>query len=196
MTKVIYRLVGEHGQLGDQLLGQPGWDIAYVCKVCWCLPLTSACPATVAWWYWCLPWRWCKGKEQTKIFTWSSLLQSHKRCGLDGIRCRRSLVLGFPAERDFRFSSALRLMAQLPTASHKRCSNQVIKFCKTRTSLMPCAPNLFKYKHFRTGRQIPSLFLLISFTTGFSSWHEYKDQVFLNKNQIFLNKDQIFLNKG
>ena len=79
-------------------------------------------------------------------------------------------VLGFPAERDFRFSSALRLMAQLPTASHKRCSNQVIKFCKTRTSLMPCAPNLFKYKHFRTGRQIPSLFLLISFTTGFSSW--------------------------
>ena len=122
MTMVIYRLVGEHGQLRRSTIGHLDslGETLLMCARCvgayhWQVPAqlpspsgTDACPEEGI------------RASRTKMFTWSSFLQSHKLCGLDGIRCRRSterdqpmwmekkntFVLGFQAQQDFVLSCA------------------------------------------------------------------------------------------
>ena len=88
MTMVIYRLVGEHGQLrrstighldslGETLLMCARCANAYHCKVPAQLPSSDgsdACPEEGV------------RASNTKMITWSSFLQSHKQRGQDAVR--------------------------------------------------------------------------------------------------------------
>ena len=134
------------------------------------LTTVSACPATVAWWYWCLPWRWCKGKQNPRCSPGQAFFQSHKLCGLDGIRCRRSTERDQPMWMEknhlrFRFPGPAGLRFQLRILL---CNSGFLKALQDNNSRKSFQPSHFAVQFFLSPNQVPSLFF--SFATGFTSW--------------------------
>ena len=167
MTMVFYRLVGEHGQLRRSTT-RTAWVWQCLCvQGVLMLTTVSACPATVAWWYWCLPWRWCKGKQNprcspdqaffnpTNCAVWmaSGAGGLQKEISQGGWR-KNTIVLGFQAQQDFVLSCAFYSAIQVLKSSARH------QLKKSPSSLI-----FSRYILFISWHQVPSLFF--SFATGF-----------------------------